>query len=140
MPLCVPQVAEDPAPLPWQGFHQQPYFRFFSNLLIALNQTQGEDSPSNEILTVFTNTFHVLSPARLPGFAFSWLELISHRMFMPALLLTKQQEGWPQFQRLLVSALKFFEPSLRQMDLQLTDATRSLYRGSPPHSLVHTAS
>uniref|UniRef100_A0A7S1J542 CCR4-NOT transcription complex subunit 1 n=1 Tax=Eutreptiella gymnastica TaxID=73025 RepID=A0A7S1J542_9EUGL len=117
------------AGLPWQGFNQQPYFRFFSNLLISLNQVQGEDQiPNNEILTVFSNTFHHLSPLRLPGFAFSWLELISHRMFMPKLLLTKQQDGWPHFQRLLVSALKFLEPSLRSA--QLTEAVRMFYKGT----------
>ena len=78
---------------PFSGFHQQPYFRFYSNLLIALNQSQGDSQnpSSNDILTVFSNTFHALSPLRLPGFAFSWLELISHRMFMPKLLLTKNQ-------------------------------------------------
>jgi CCR4-NOT transcription complex subunit 1 len=115
---------------PFSGFHQQPYFRFYSNLLIALNQSQGDSQnpSSNDILTVFSNTFHALSPLRLPGFAFSWLELISHRMFMPKLLLTKNQEGWPHFQRLLVIALQFLEPSLR--NAQLPDAIRLFYKGT----------
>merc|ERR1711865_268239 len=30
------------------------------------------------------------------------MELVSHRMFMPKLLLTKGQKGWPLMQRLLV--------------------------------------
>eukprot|EP00668_Euglena_longa_P016523 GGOE01020788.1.p1 GENE.GGOE01020788.1~~GGOE01020788.1.p1 ORF type:complete len:2385 (+),score=619.83 GGOE01020788.1:748-7155(+) len=119
-----------PNTTPTAAFHQQPYFRFFSNLLIALNQSQG-DTPnpsSNDILTVFSNTFHALSPLRLPGFAFAWLELISHRMFMPKLLLTKNQEGWPHFQRLLVIALQFLAPSLR--NAQLPDAIRLFYKGT----------
>jgi len=115
---------------PATAFHQQPYFRFFSNLLIALTQSQGDaPTPSgHDILTVFSNTFHALAPIRLPGFAFAWLELISHRMFMPKLLLTKNQEGWPHFQRLLVIALQFLAPSLR--NAQLPDAIRLFYKGT----------
>lgn len=39
-----------------------------------------------------SNTFHILRPARAPGFAFAWLELISHRVFIGRMLaLTPQQ-------------------------------------------------
>jgi CCR4-NOT transcription complex subunit 1 len=65
---------------------------------------------------------------RLPGFAFAWLELISHRMFMPKLLLTKAQKGWPLFQRLLVELFKFLEPYLR--NAELSDPIRMLYKGT----------
>lgn len=34
----------------------------------------------------------LLQPERLPGFAFAWLELISHRAFVPKLLLSKGQK------------------------------------------------
>eukprot|EP01012_Entosiphon_sulcatum_P039609 TRINITY_DN5237_c0_g1_i1.p1 TRINITY_DN5237_c0_g1~~TRINITY_DN5237_c0_g1_i1.p1 ORF type:complete len:2313 (-),score=417.20 TRINITY_DN5237_c0_g1_i1:44-6982(-) len=123
-------IAGGPAsPVPLLGFHQQPYFRFLSNLLIALMQSTADDAaPSTEMLQVFSNAFHHLSPLRLPGFAFSWLELISHRMFMPKLLLTKHQDGWPFFQRLLVDCLRFLEPSLR--NAELTDAIRLFYKGT----------
>ena len=91
-------------------------------------------------IVVFTN--HRPCPPPSPsnfdfaalGFAFSWLELVSHRMFMPKLLLTKHQDGWPHVQRLLVSTLKFLEPSLRTA--QLTESVRMFYKGmhnpSPP--------
>ena len=38
------------------------------------------------------------------------------------------QEGWPHFQRLLVIALQFLEPSLR--NAQLPDAIRLFYKGT----------
>ena len=49
--------------------------------------------------------------------SFAWLELISHRMFMPKLLLSHSQKGWPLFQRLLVALFKFMEPYLRNADV-----------------------
>lgn len=116
-----------------------------------------------QLLAAFGAAFTALQPTRLPGFAFSWLEvaltrlicplsctlilahcmlgaffvltartahiatacleprrtffyctllgsratplnsqLVSHRMFMPKLLLAKGQRGWPLLQRLLV--------------------------------------
>ena len=49
--------------------------------------------------------------------SFAWLELISHRMFMPKLLMSNSQKGWPLFQRLLVALFKFMEPYLRNADV-----------------------
>ncbi|TBU36886.1 hypothetical protein BD309DRAFT_975047, partial [Dichomitus squalens] len=34
----------------------------------------------------------LLQPTYLPGFAFSWMSLISHRLFMPKLLPSKNRE------------------------------------------------
>ncbi len=38
------------------------------------------------------------------------MELIFHSLFMPKLLLSKSQKGWPFFKRLLVELLRFLEP------------------------------
>ena len=114
-----------------EEFKQQPYFRFLSSLLLALSPTGDSDSASHnaEILALFANTLHYqLAPTRLPGFAFAWLELVSHRIFMPKLLCTKNHEGWPYFQKLLVDCLKFLEPWLRTG--KLTESIRLLYKGT----------
>mgnify|MGYP002776922186 CR=1 FL=1 len=50
-------------------------------------------------------------------YSFAWLELVSHRMFMPKLLLINSQKGWPLVQRLLVALFKFMEPYLRNAEL-----------------------
>lgn len=34
----------------------------------------------------FSQVFHILRPAKAPGFAYAWLELISHRVFIGRLL------------------------------------------------------
>ena len=43
-------------------------------------------------MSVFSNTFHILRPAKAPGFAYAWLELVSHRVFIGRMLaITPQQ-------------------------------------------------
>lgn len=34
----------------------------------------------------YSHVFHILRPAKAPGFAYAWLELISHRVFIGRLL------------------------------------------------------
>lgn len=37
----------------------------------------------------------MLQPTLLPGFAFSWMSLISHRLFMPKLLASSKEKVRP---------------------------------------------
>ncbi|KAJ9438483.1 General negative regulator of transcription subunit 1 [Diplonema papillatum] len=122
------QVPLQEGQVPQDEFKQQPFFRFFSNLLLALNPShEGEASYNTEMLVLFSGMFHHLAPSRVPGFAFGWLELIAHRIFMPKLLL-KNEPGWPHFQRLLVDCLRFLEPSLRKVEL--TQPVKLFYKGT----------
>jgi CCR4-NOT transcription complex subunit 1 len=112
-----------------RGFNSRGFFRLFVNWLVDLNAPDPALESSNyQVLQVFSNTLHSLRPQRLPGFAFAWLELVSHRMFMPKLLLAPNEKGWPLFQRFLIDLFQFLEPSLRTAEL--TDPIRLLYRGS----------
>ena len=79
-----------------------------------------------KMMAAIAATLEALQPVRVPGFAFPWLELISHRQLMPKLLLAPGQRGWPHFQKLLLALLRFLEPYLRNADL--TDAIRLLYK------------
>lgn len=79
-------------------FHQKPFYRLFSNLLVHLSTNETEGNISVPILISFSNVFTLLVPSKFPGFAFAWLELISHRVFMPKLLLAKSSKGWLLFQ------------------------------------------
>jgi len=39
-----------------------------------------------------SNVLHILRPAKAPGFAYAWLELVSHRIFVGRVLaMTPQQ-------------------------------------------------
>ncbi|RKO82945.1 hypothetical protein BDK51DRAFT_15960, partial [Blyttiomyces helicus] len=74
-------------------FNQRPFFRLFSTLLNDLHLAEEHLQPIYiQILSAVSNTFHTLQPSFLPGFTFSWLQLMSHRFFMPKLLLAENQK------------------------------------------------
>jgi len=109
--------------------NQRPFFRLFTNLFVDLNAPDPAlDVINLQVLGFFSNELHKLQPCRCPGFAFAWLELISHRMLMPKLLMAKAQRGWPLFQRLLADLLKFLQPHLSHAEL--SEPIRLLYKGT----------
>ena len=108
---------------------QRPYFRLLLNLVMDLNSPSPIFDPiSHGILRVFGTAFHVVQPLVIPGFAFAWLELVSHRMFLSNLLSQKGQKGWTVAHQLLIDLFLFLEPHLRKIDL--TDSMRELYKGT----------
>ncbi|KAF9244222.1 Not1-domain-containing protein [Melanogaster broomeanus] len=110
-------------------FQQKPFFRFFSSLINDLHSIEAHlGSAYFQLLIAISDTFSSLQPTYFPGFAFSWLCLVSHRYFMPKLLLSENREGWTAFHKLLISLFKFLAPFLKEADLQL--AARDLYRGT----------
>ncbi|KAL0097780.1 Not1 transcription factor, partial [Phycomyces blakesleeanus] len=112
-----------------QQFNQRPFMRLFTCLLSDLHAAEHQlQSVYIPLLTALSNSFHMLQPSYFPGFTFAWLQLISHRLFMPKLLLTENQKGWPTFQRLLICLFQFLVPFLRNVELR--DTTRMLYRGT----------
>ncbi|KAI8346449.1 CCR4-Not complex component, Not1-domain-containing protein [Mortierella sp. GBAus27b] len=110
-------------------FNQKPFLRLFSGLLTEM-MTSYESSPGMyfQILTAFSNTFHTLQPLVFPGFTYGWLSLISHRAFMPKLLLAENGKGWASFQKLLVCLFRFLIPFL--VGGEMRETTRTLYKGT----------
>ncbi|CAN1849444.1 CCR4-NOT transcription complex subunit 1 [Linum perenne] len=120
------------------SFNPRPYFRLFINLLLDLVSLESGNEggifqvyllfvlivvlPATwfpcTILTSFAQAFHLLQPLKVPAFSYAWLELVSHRSFMPKLLTGNVQKGWPYVQRLLVDLFQFLEPFLRNSDLR----------------------
>ncbi|XVF22765.1 hypothetical protein REPUB_Repub12eG0199200 [Reevesia pubescens] len=111
------------------SFNPRPYFRLFINWLLDLGSLDPvADGANFQILTAFANAFHALQPLKVPAFSFAWLELISHRSFMPKLLIGNAQKGWPYIQRLLVDLLQFLEPFLRNAELGVP--VHFMYKGT----------
>jgi len=109
-------------------FNPKPYFRLLSGLLNEMRSPDSVlDSSHPQVLAAFASALLALQPNRVPGFAFAWLELVSHRCFMPRLLMDHAQKGRPLLQRLICAALKFLEPYLRECNL--TDPVKLLYKG-----------
>ncbi|KAF9980258.1 hypothetical protein BGZ75_008644 [Mortierella antarctica] len=110
-------------------FNQKPFLRLFSGLLTEM-MTSYESNPTMyfQILLAFSNTFHTMQPLVFPGFTYGWLSLISHRAFMPKLLLAESGKGWASFQKLLVCLFRFLIPFL--VEGEMRDTTRALYKGT----------
>jgi CCR4-NOT transcription complex subunit 1 len=92
-------------------FMQQPYVRFYSNLLIAIHrQNTAEEHQSTALVLTrnFSDNYRLLSPQKYPGFAFGWLELLCHRVFVSRQL--KNRQAWAAYVRLLCDGLRFVDP------------------------------
>jgi CCR4-NOT transcription complex subunit 1 len=111
-------------------FHQLPYHRFFIMILNDLCSPDPVfDAISFHVLQCFCSAYHMVRPSKAPGFAYAWLELVSHRVFVSKLLLqTPQQKGWPLFHQLLIDLFKFLSPFLRNSEL--VKPTQTLYKGT----------
>ena len=111
------------------SWDQRPWFRILLNLIQDLNTPSSVLDPiSFGINTVLGSAFHVVQPSVIPAFAFAWLELVSHRMFLSSLLLEDNQKGWAIYHQLLIDLFLFLEPHLRKADLN--DAMKALHKGT----------
>lgn len=111
---------------PWD---QRPWYRLLLNITVDMNSPDPVFDPiQNSILALFGGAFHVSQPLVLPGFAFAWLELVSHRNFLPNLMLLKGQKGWVVAHQLLIDLFLFLEPHLGKTEMGA--ATKKLYEGT----------
>ncbi|GJD10455.1 CCR4-NOT transcription complex subunit 1 [Galdieria sulphuraria] len=107
----------------------RPFYRLLSDLIYELDAenkdaneilrgTEGDstnvDLSDFQVLSLLTSALHTIQPQRAPCFAFCWLELVSCRLFMSRLLFLHSNKGWPLFHRLLIDALLFLEPYLKE--------------------------
>merc|ERR1719461_139836 len=111
-------------------FQQVPYHRIFIMLFLELNAPdQILETINFQVLTAYCNMLSILRPAKAPGFAYAWLEIVSHRVFVGRILsLTPQQKGWPMYAQLLTALFKFLSPFLR--NAELAKPVHRLYRGT----------
>lgn len=60
-------------------FNSRPHFRIFYGLIQELIVSNSDDANSFEILKALASALISCRPQRVPGFVFSWMELISNR-------------------------------------------------------------
>eukprot|EP00494_Astrolonche_serrata_P024012 UN24270 len=124
-----------------ENFHQKEYYAIISDALLCFfRQTDPNLEPQmDRILTLFAKCLHEIRPQRCPPFVFGWVQLISHRHYMPKLLereVNSKKRGREPlenfrrrvFHRLLLSLLHFLSPFLSTACLN--DGVRLLYRGT----------
>eukprot|EP01059_Diplonema_ambulator_P009701 TRINITY_DN19646_c0_g1_i2.p1 TRINITY_DN19646_c0_g1~~TRINITY_DN19646_c0_g1_i2.p1 ORF type:complete len:2034 (+),score=692.67 TRINITY_DN19646_c0_g1_i2:84-6185(+) len=113
---------------PQKQFMQQPYFRLFSNLLGNLAYIIPKGSPNEvELMKAFLNHFcemlRMIIPSKVPGFAFAWLDLVSHRVLLPKLI----QYNSDAYLRLLSAGVVFLSPALKTAEFN--EPQRLFYKG-----------
>ncbi|KAI9030832.1 CCR4-Not complex component, Not1-domain-containing protein [Phycomyces nitens] len=109
------------------NFYQKPFLRLLSSLFSEISKI-GIKSVESGMIIAFSNTLYTLQPMNFPGFAFSWLQLISHRNFLPQLMVVNDSKGSTMCQKLVLSVLRFLGPLLEKRSLQ--SATKTFYRGT----------
>ena len=127
-----------------ERFHQRAFFRLLSSVLCEWHDLgRRNNTQDRQMLLVFAKSFLMLQPRQFPGFIYSWLQLISHRYFMPSLLKLSSIEvghfvdgkvisltlrkGCEPFAKILEAALSYvgsqLEPSM------ISPLGKDLYRG-----------
>lgn len=112
------------------SFQQLGYHRLFIMLFLELSAPEPIlENISLSVVTAFCHTYHILRPAMAPGFCYSWLELISHRVFIGRILaMIPQQKGWSMYSQLLMDLFKYLAPFLR--NAELAKPVQLLYKGT----------
>lgn len=112
------------------AFQQLGYHRLFIMLFLELSAPEPIlENISLSVVTAFCHTYHILRPTVAPGFCYSWLELISHRIFIGRMLATvPQQKGWSMYSYLLMDLFKYLAPFLR--NAELAKPVQLLYKGT----------
>lgn len=79
-----------------------------------------------------SDTLYTLEPLHFSGFAFSWLQLFSHRLYLPLLLSQEnQQNGWTICFKLMSAHLSFLKVLLQRQQRQLLGSSeKAFYQGT----------
>lgn len=120
-------------------FNPRPYFRLFMLVLTDITQpspTYTDQVLVQEMLVPIATTLHLLNPMRVPGFCFAWLDLISHRFFMPKMIRTVNPSSersqvpvqWTKMSTLIVDLLKFVY--YNYSNFPLSESLRAFYHGT----------
>ncbi|CAO3672991.1 unnamed protein product [Umbelopsis ramanniana] len=121
--LCMAQRHE----VEQETFSQKPFLRMLSGVMMNVCKMNAPEIVP-QMLVALGNTLYTLQPCYFPGFAFGWLQLVSHRSFMPKVLQLGKSKGWPLYHKLVLALLSFFGPILQNGHLQRSG--RTFYRGT----------
>ncbi|KAF2145079.1 uncharacterized protein K452DRAFT_221757 [Aplosporella prunicola CBS 121167] len=114
-----------------ERFNQKVFFRLFSSLLCELHEARdllGGLDGERDLMMVMGRAFLVLQPKHFPSFSFSWLALVSQRMFMPAMLRpTADESAWNLYAKLMELLLAYAGHLVKPSDP--SEQARAFYRG-----------
>jgi CCR4-NOT transcription complex subunit 1 len=115
-----------------ERWNSRVYFRLLSSLLSDIRGARSKlnEKQEQEVYRVYANALLTLQPRYFPGFTFPWLALISHRMYIPALLggSGRSNGGWETYLR-LVQTLFASLGHLLQTGAETSQPIADFYRG-----------
>ncbi|KAI8966968.1 CCR4-Not complex component, Not1-domain-containing protein [Mycotypha africana] len=133
-------------------FNQKPFLKLFSSIFVeCLTATQHSKVEQLQFITLYSNVLYTLQPMQFPGFAFSWLQLFSHRFYLPLLFSLNSSnykngfDGQRICYKLMVAHLRFFRHILKTHNenkppiqpLQLLQPTIFLSRFTQPEKAFY---
>lgn len=109
---------------------QRPFFRIFSTLFFELQDRRSmlQYAAQDTSMLALAERLLLVVPGQFPALAFSWLSLISHRVFTPTLILHLGTAGTDMYCRLLSAQIAYVSDMVPLMDT--SPAARDLYRGT----------
>lgn len=90
-----------------EHFTSRPFFRLFSTLLYEASISDDGSEFFQNLYILIAKMFKQLQPLAFPAFSFSWMTLISHRLFLPKLLNLPEKTGWSHISELLECLVSF---------------------------------
>ncbi|PVI06124.1 Not1-domain-containing protein [Periconia macrospinosa] len=112
------------------AFCQKGFARLFSTVLFNLNDVVKDEAFAplkSEIFLAVAKAFLALQPQNFTVFAFSWLHLIAHRIFIPAMLEDGKDERWDVYAKLMETLLRYTGQLIKPTGE--TIAAQHFYRG-----------
>lgn len=131
-----------------EHFGARVFFRLFSSILCELNAYRTHFGESYvDMFVVYGKFINFLNPRHFPGFSFSWLTLMSHRMFLsvvlrsaeqkvssvdsdPSLQPLNNQQGWDVYVPLLQSLFAYLGDLLHSSHIESSASMLDFYRGA----------
>lgn len=110
-----------------EHFPQKVFYRLFAGIITEIQSSRTALAGLEEnMMLVLGRAFLAMQPRFLPGFAFGWVTLISHRMFMPAMLKLADDAGWNVYLQLTEQLLKYVGQLIKPVNVNAI--ARDLYR------------
>lgn len=82
--------------------NQKVFFRFYSTLLSEIQATAAPNiEHADDMYLALSRAFLAMQPSYLPGFVFGWLGLVSHRVFIAAMMTMSNEVSTDRFFELL---------------------------------------
>jgi CCR4-NOT transcription complex subunit 1 len=116
-----------------ENFNERPYFRIISTLLaefslVSFDSTSDEEQEKNIFYLTIADFLNVCQPLAFPGFAFAWITLISHRLFLPNIIELNHSKAQTRFVLLLIDLLKFQSKHIKEK--QISEVFTVVYKGT----------